>query len=108
STPFNETSLELLEKLSVLAYKISSTDTTNTPFIEQVARTGKPVILSTGLSTLAEVTLAAQVLRAHLGERFVLLHCTSNYPARPDELNLRAMRTIAEAADCLVGYSDHT
>lgn len=108
STPFEDKSLDFLESLRLPAYKISSTDLTNTPFIGNVARKGKPILLSTGMSYFEEVAEAVRILRYYLDDRFVLLHCTSNYPTREADVNLRAMITLRDAFGCLVGYSDHT
>ncbi len=108
STAFESRSLDLLKRLGVPAYKISSTDLTNLPFINEVSRLGRPVILSTGMSRLTEVTAAVRVLRRRLGRRFVLLQCTSNYPTQPEHVNLRAMHTLRDTFGCLVGFSDHT
>lgn len=108
STPFEDKSLAFLAQLGVPLFKIGSTDTTNIPFLRKAARYGKPVILSTGMSDMAEVEEAAAALRAEGLEQFVLLQCTTNYPAQPEEVHLRAMQTIRERCRALVGYSDHT
>lgn len=108
STPFDEESADLLDGLGVPAFKIGSGEITNHPFLEYVARKGKPLILSTGMSYLSEVDEAVWVIR-HAGcEQLVLLHCVSSYPARPADANLRAMQTMAAAFGVPVGYSDHT
>jgi len=108
STPFDEPSVELLEGLSVPAYKVSSGDLTNLPLIEQVSRTGKPVIISTGMSTLEEVGTAVKTAQSVGCNELILLHCVSNYPATPNEVNLRAMRTMEQEFAVPVGFSDHT
>lgn len=108
STPFDEPSVELLEGLSVPAYKVSSGDLTNLPLIEQVSRTGKPVIISTGMSTLEEVGTAVKTVQSVGCNELILLHCVSNYPATPNEVNLRAMRTMEQEFAVPVGFSDHT
>lgn len=134
STPFDAGSLEMLAvRFGVSRIKISSGDITNAPFLLQVARTGRPVILSTGMSTLGEVEAALGVLAFGFTEasatpsparfeeafasaaglealrsRVVLLHCTTEYPAPFADVNLRAMDTLAEAFGLPVGYSDHT
>ena len=108
STPFDEGSADLLETLGVPAFKISSGEVTNHPFLEQLARKGKPLLLSTGMSTLAEVAEAVEAVRAGGGPPLALLHCVSNYPAAPAECNLRAMETMRRAFGVPVGWSDHT
>jgi N-acetylneuraminate synthase len=108
STPFDFQSVDLLSRLEVPAFKISSGDLTNHLLLEYVARQNKPVILSTGMSNLSEVGEAAGVIRNTGNEQLVLLHCVTNYPAEPGDVNLRAMHTMAEAFRVPVGYSDHT
>ncbi len=108
SSPFDKGSVDLLEKMGVPAYKIGSGEITNWPFLEYVARKGKPVILSTGASELREVEEALRVMRRAGNEQLILLHCVSNYPADPADANLRAMQTMASAFQVPVGYSDHT
>jgi N-acetylneuraminate synthase len=108
STPFDEEAVDLLDELGVPAFKISSGDLTNSPLLEHVAGKGKPVILSTGMSELSELIEAVSVLNTAGCESPVLLHCVSNYPADPAEVNLRAMQTMRSAFDVPVGFSDHT
>ena len=108
STPFDEEAVDLLDELGVPAFKISSGDLTNSPLLEYVAGKGKPVILSTGMSELAELIEAVSVLNTAGCENPVLLHCVSNYPADASEVNLRAMQTMRSAFDVPVGFSDHT
>ena len=108
STPFEEASADLLERLGVCAFKMPSGELTNLPFLAHVARKGKPMIVSTGMSTLVEVEQAVQAIRKAQNDQVVLLHCVSDYPADPSDANLRAMHTMAEAFNVPVGYSDHT
>ena len=108
STPFDEEAVDLLDELGVPAFKISSGDLTNSPLLEHVASKGKPVILSTGMSELSELIEAVSVLNTAGCENPLLLHCVSNYPAQPAEVNLRAMQTMRSAFDVPVGFSDHT
>jgi len=108
STPFDEEAVNLLDELGVPAFKISSGDVTNSPLLEHVAGKGKPVILSTGMSELAELIEAVSVLNTGGCETPILLHCVSNYPASAAEVNLRAMQTMRSAFDVPVGFSDHT
>lgn len=106
-TPFDEVSLEELDALNVDAYKVASTDITNLPFLKRIAKKGKPVILSTGMSYLEEVELALQEIHAY-NKNVILLHCTGNYPVPENEVNLNVLHTFAEKFDILTGYSDHT
>jgi len=108
STPFDEESALLLAELDVPVFKISSGDLTNLPLLDAVARMGRPLILSTGMSNLEEVREAVETVRAGLCDELILLHCVSNYPADASDVNLRAMRTLADAFHVPVGYSDHT
>lgn len=131
STPFDGGSVELLAKLGVARLKIPSSEITNAPLLLRMARTGLPIIMSTGMATLGEVELALGVLAfGYLGyggrpslpefhrawregqgvlqEKVTLLHCTTEYPAPYREVNLRAMETLARAFGLPVGYSDHT
>ena len=108
STPFDEESADLLDELGVPVFKVGSGEITNWPFLEYVARKGKPIILSTGMSYLSEVDEAVRVIRDAGCDQLVLLHCVSNYPADPADANLRAMQTLAAAFGVPVGYSDHT
>ena len=108
STPFDEPSLALLLELGVPAIKVSSTDVTNVAFLERVAGARKPVLLSTGMSTLGEVESALEALERGGADAVVVLHCTSLYPTPPSEANLRAIGTLRRALGRPVGYSDHT
>lgn len=108
-TPYDNQSVDALDKMNVSAFKIASTDTTNLPFLRYVASKNRPVILSTGMSTLGEVEQAVNTLRTvGLDGKIILLHCTSEYPAPLNEVNLRAILTMQQAFACPVGYSDHT
>jgi N-acetylneuraminate synthase len=108
STPFDETSADLLEQLGVPAFKTPSGEITNLPYLRHVARKGKPMIVSTGMAFLGEVETAVRTIEAAGNHSFALLHCVSNYPANPADINLRAMQTMARAFGVAVGYSDHT
>lgn len=108
STPFEEKSADFLVSLGVPLLKIPSGEITNLPFLAHVARAGLPLIVSTGMATLAEVGEAVHVLRRDAGAGLVLLHCVSNYPARTADVNLKAMETLRSAFGLPVGYSDHT
>ncbi len=108
STPFDEASADFLDELGVCAFKIPSGEVTNLPFLAHVARKGKPLLLSTGMSSLAEVETAVRTITASGNRELVVLHCVSCYPADPADANLLAMDTLQEAFDVPVGYSDHT
>ncbi len=108
STPFDEESVDLLFELGVEAFKIGSGELTDLPFLSCVAGKGRPVILSTGMSSMDEVETAMEAVRTAGNCDLVLLQCVSNYPADPADANLRAMTTMASAFDVPVGYSDHT
>jgi len=109
STPDEEDSLNFLaDELALPWIKIGSGEVTNLPFLRQIASKQKPMILSTGMSTLGEVERAVQVIRECTTQELVLLHCTTNYPCPVEEVNLRAMQTLKQAFNLRVGYSDHT
>jgi len=108
SSPFDEGSADFLEALGVPAYKLASGELTNLPFLSHVARKGTPLLMSTGMSTLAEVDTALEAVYGAGNRQVVLLHCVSTYPANPRDANLRAIQTMAGAFGVPVGYSDHT
>jgi N-acetylneuraminate synthase/N,N'-diacetyllegionaminate synthase len=108
STPFDFKSVDFLEGLGVVAFKISSGDLTNHPLLRHVAAKGRPVILSTGMSDMNEVREALAVIQAAGNNDVILLQCVTNYPAAAEDINLRAMLSMQSAFDVNVGYSDHT
>lgn len=108
SSPFDEQSADLLETLGVQAFKVPSGELTNTPLLENLARRGRPLLISTGMATLTEVERAVRAVTDCGNHAIVLLHCTSSYPAAPEDANLRAMETLRATFDVPVGYSDHT
>lgn len=109
STPSHESDVDILEGLGVGVYKIGSDDAVNLPFLRYVARIGKPIILSTGMSTLQEVRDSVSAILGEGNERLILLHCITSYPTHPEHVNLRAMQTLMHEFPQLdVGYSDHT
>jgi N-acetylneuraminate synthase/N,N'-diacetyllegionaminate synthase len=108
ATPFDVGAVELLDRLDVAAFKVSSGDLTNSPLLAEVARRRRPIVLSTGMATLDEVEEAVSYLEAAGESRVIVLHCVSAYPAAPRDANLRAMATIRSRLGVPVGFSDHT
>jgi N-acetylneuraminate synthase/N,N'-diacetyllegionaminate synthase len=108
STPDEEDSLDFLMELGLPIIKIGSGEVTNIPFLRKIGRYRKPVILSTGMSTIGQVSTAYDVLLDSGTPSITLLHCTTNYPCPMEEVNLNAMLTLKNAFKCEVGYSDHT
>ncbi|MGA8728733.1 MAG: N-acetylneuraminate synthase [Terracidiphilus sp.] len=108
SSPFDTQSADLLDEMDLPLYKIPSGEITNLPFLEYLAGKGRPLILSTGMSTLGEVEEAVGLLKAAGASHLTLLHCVTEYPAPYAEVNLRAMQTLKMAFGLPVGYSDHT
>ena len=108
STPFDLESIDFLQEIGIRFLKIPSGEITNFPYLRKIGQTGMPVIMSTGMSTLEEVGEAIRVLREYGSNEISLLHCTTEYPAPLDSVNLKAMQTMAEAFNLPVGYSDHT
>jgi N,N'-diacetyllegionaminate synthase len=108
STPSYFDDADLLDRLGVPAYKVGSDDANNIPFLEYLARKGKPVILSTGMCTLEEVKESVDAIQATGNRELIVLHAITSYPTHPEHVNLRAMTTMARAFDVPVGYSDHT
>ena len=107
STPFDIDSINFLKDM-VNVWKVPSGEITNYPYLREIGKTGKKVILSTGMSTMEEVEAAVKVLKQFGTKDIILLHCTTEYPAPYDQINLRAMNTMAEHFGLQVGYSDHT
>jgi len=107
STPLDEPSVDLLESLGVEAFKIASCDVTNIPLIRRIARLGKPAVLSTGMSTLAEIASAVDAFLACGNDALALMQCTSSYPARIEDAHLRVIPALAQAFGLPVGFSDH-
>ena len=108
STPFSMEEVDLLEKMSVPFFKIASMDIVYLPLLKYVARKQKPVVISTGMATLAEIEQAIETVRAEGNEQIVLLHCVSIYPPEYETIHLRNIATLQQAFDVPVGFSDHT
>ncbi len=109
SSPFDETAVDFLEGLGAPLYKIASFENTHHPLLKKVARTGKPVIMSTGVSSIADIVESVQVLRDNGCRELVLLKCTSTYPSTAENTNLNTIPVLQEIfPDCIIGLSDHT
>ena len=108
STPFDFTSVDFLATMKVPAYKIASFELIDIPLIRKVARLGKPVIMSTGMATLGEIKDAVNAVKAEGNRQIALLKCTSEYPADPNDMNLRTIPDMAKKFGTVVGLSDHT
>ena len=108
STPFDSTAVDLLEELGAPCYKIASFENTDLPLIRRVAATGKPVIISTGMASIAELDDAVRAAREAGCKDLVLLKCTSTYPASPNNTNILTIPHMREMFNCEIGLSDHT
>ena len=108
SSPFDETAVDFLESLNVPFYKIASFENTDWPLLKKVAATGKPVIMSTGVSRLADLDESVNLLRENGCRELILLKCTSTYPATPENTNLLTIPHLQNMFNCIVGLSDHT
>lgn len=108
SSPFDSKSISFLETLGMEYWKIPSGEVTNYPYLVHISKVAKNIILSTGMSTLEEVAQAIKILKRNFDKKIYLLHCTSEYPAPFDSVNLRAMETLKNEFHLEVGYSDHT
>jgi N-acetylneuraminate synthase len=108
SSPFDDTAVDFLESLNAPAYKIASFEATDLPLITKVAKTGKPVIISTGMASLAEIDDAVRTCKAAGNDQIVLLKCTSTYPATPENTNICTIPVMRESFGVAVGLSDHT
>lgn len=108
STPFDLESIDFLSQFHMPFWKIPSGEITNYPYLVRLAKTGMPVMMSTGMCELAEVEEAVKVLKENGGGKMTLLHCNTEYPTPYEDVNLRAMETLRQQFGCAVGYSDHT
>jgi len=108
SSPFDDTAVDFLEEMDVPAYKIASPEIIHLSLVKKVAATGKPMIVSTGMASAAEIDEAVQTIREAGCEKFVLLKCTSTYPASPENSNVLTIPHMRKLFDCEVGLSDHT
>jgi len=108
STAFDTTAVDFLEKMGLPAYKVASFEIVDMPLIRRIAKTGKPIVMSTGMATLAEIDEAVSTIREAGGNQLALLKCTSAYPSRPEDMNLLTIPHLAEAYGLPTGLSDHT
>ncbi|NBX56167.1 MAG: pseudaminic acid synthase, partial [Betaproteobacteria bacterium] len=108
SSPFDASAVDFLETLDVPAYKIASFECIDLPLIRRVAQTGKPMIISTGMASVAEIAQAVETARTHGCKDLVLLKCTTSYPASPENTHLRTIPHMRDLFACPVGLSDHT
>lgn len=108
STPYDKEAVDILDELGVPAFKIGSGDITWHEMLKYIAKKGKPIILSTGASTVAEIDEALKAIRSEGNDEIILLQCVTNYPSHFEYVNILAMKAMGELFDVLVGYSDHT
>jgi len=108
STPFDEESADFLERIGIPAFKVSSGDLTNLPFLKHIAVKKKPLLLSTGMAYLNEIKEAVDCILAEGNNEIILFHCTSNYPPSIEDINLLALKTLRKKLNLPIGYSDHT
>ncbi|MCB9062403.1 MAG: pseudaminic acid synthase [Halobacteriovoraceae bacterium] len=108
STPFDETAVDFLEELNVPVYKIASFENNHFPMIKKIARTGKPMIISTGMASLSELAEMVELIKNEGNDQIILLVCTSSYPAKIEDANLNTIPHLKNTLDVQVGLSDHT
>lgn len=108
STPFDLDSIDFLQEINIPFWKIPSGEITNLPYLIRIAKTGKDIILSTGMSTMEEIANALDILKSNGAGNITLLHCNTEYPTPYEDVNLRAMKTLKDTFQIPVGYSDHT
>jgi N-acetylneuraminate synthase/pseudaminic acid synthase len=108
SSPFDESAVDLLEKLNCVAYKIASPEINHFPLLKRVAKTKKPVILSTGLSDFKDLRVTVNFLKKNGTKKIIILKCITSYPAKIGELNLKTIQDISQKFKCISGFSDHT
>ena len=108
STPFDETAVDLLESLNCPFYKIASFEMNHIPLIKRVAKTKKPIIISTGMANLKEIDLAYKTAKKNGAKEIILLYCVSNYPSKISDFNFNNIRILKERYHCKVGFSDHS
>ena len=108
STPYDETAVDLLEKLNCPLYKIASFEMLDFPLIKKIAKTGKPIIISTGMANLNEIEASYNHAKKSGAKEIILLYCVSSYPASKDDFNLNNIKILKKKFNCMVGFSDHS
>ena len=108
SSPFDDTAIDFLQELNAPAFKIASFEAVDLPLVRKAARTGKPVIVSTGMTQLEQVLEVRDAVHQEGNRQVALLHCISSYPAPVDDCNLNTIPSLAESTGCVIGFSDHT
>lgn len=108
SSPFDLSSVDFLEGIDVPAYKVASFEINDIPFIRKIARTGKPIIISTGIAYMSDIDLAVRTCLEEGNDKVILLKCTSAYPSPYEDMNLRTIPNLSQSFDCLAGLSDHS
>ena len=108
SSPFDLTAIDFLEDLNVPVYKVASFEINDVPFIRKIARTGKPIIMSTGIAYLEDIDLAVRTCMEEGNDKVILLKCISSYPAPYENMNLKVIPNMAETFNCICGLSDHS
>jgi pseudaminic acid synthase len=108
STPFDETAVDLLESLNCSFYKVASFEINHIPLIKRIAKTKKPIIISTGMANLKEIDLAYNTVKKNGAKEIILLYCVSNYPSKISDFNFNNIKILKERYNCKVGFSDHS
>ena len=108
SSPFDPTAVDFLENLNVPAYKVASFEINDIPLIRKIAKTGKPIIISTGIAHLEDIDLAVRTCKEEKNENIILLKCTSAYPTPFEQMNLQVIPNMKQTFDCIIGLSDHS
>jgi N-acetylneuraminate synthase/N,N'-diacetyllegionaminate synthase len=108
ASAFDEDSADLLDDLGIVAYKVASYELTHIPLLEHIAKKNKPVILSTGMATESEVRDAVECIYSAGNKQVIILHCVSQYPAEPENINLNSLLALKRIFECPIGFSDHT
>lgn len=108
SSPFDQSAVEFLEEIGTSAYKVASFEINDIPLLRKVARTGKPIVIATGIAELTDIERAIKICLEEKNDQIILLKCTSAYPTPYDEVNINMLKTLRDTFGCLVGISDHT
>ena len=108
SSPFDDTAVDLLEKLGCPFYKVASFEMNHVPLIKKIAKTGKPIIISTGMANLKEIDLAYNTAKNNGSKEIILLYCVSNYPSKISDFNLNNIKILQDRYNCIIGFSDHS